>query len=634
VNGESKRMTEPGSVKEKVMKIFFMLFTCILACTLYFQFFVNTASVEVELTVAKKTDLKIYWAAENQQYSEKNMAAAIATPEKQHYTLSLTNIGKVAKLRIDTHSYVGEATLKSLVIRQEGWAPLVWSTAEQLAMLRPLQQIVESSIDDDGLRVLSSGTDSNFELQPAAERTGMDMVWLSLRLALIILAVVAVIYCASPLAINLRFVPMLLFGVWALIFTMAAVSKDNSHPDEYVHISAIKYYQDHWLPPQIDDPSIKNTFSAYGVSRLNNGEVYYLFAGKCHKFMQTFGIPEHFSLRLFNVCLFGLLVLYTIRNRYARMVAVPFLVSAQIWYIFSYCASDAFALFFAFLAAVELIDPGSLLHRYLKGDGWFAKLIGFVVLGTLLGIIFLLKKNYLPFVAFFYVVLLVKLFFTDQFFWEKKAAILRLLLLTCFGLCIFALRVGADYYVNGADREEKIAGVQEERAHNWYKPSTELQKKHVSLYRKARGATLEQIILIDRWFEQTFRSSFGVFGYFTISGSQGYYDLVRWSGVVLLLFVFAAVFRGGGLVGSGLAITALGISVGLIGIALYHSWTIDFQPQGRYLFPIVPIFGVLYGWNYRAISRRWFILALTPMFLLAMYSFIFEALLRIPRVTL
>jgi len=177
-------MTEPGSIKEKAMKIFFMLFTCILACTLYFQFFVNTASVEVELTVAKKTDLKIYWAAENQQYSEKNMAAAIVTPEKQHYTLSLTNIGKVAKLRIDTHSYVGEATLKSLVIRQEGWAPLVWSTAEQLAMLHPLQQIVESSIDDDGLRVLSSGGDSNFELQTAPERTGLDMVWLSLRLAL------------------------------------------------------------------------------------------------------------------------------------------------------------------------------------------------------------------------------------------------------------------------------------------------------------------------------------------------------------------------------------------------------------------------------------------------------------------
>ncbi len=614
------------------MKWFFAVLTCLLASALYFQFFVNTAAVEIELTVDQKTDFKIYWAGADQLYSEKNMAEVIATPERKHYSLFLTDIGKVARLRIDTHSYAGEATLKKLVIHQEGWAPITLSTAEQFAKLLPLHQIAESRIDNDGLWVLSSGLDGNFELLPAPEKQGLDLGWLLLRLALISGVVFSVLYCAAPLAINLRFVPVLLFGVWVLIITMAAVSKENSHPDEYVHMSAIGYYQDNWLPPLIDDPAIRNTFSAYGVSRLNNGEVYYLFAGKCHKFFQTFSIPEYFSLRLFNIGLFGLIVLYTIRNRYARMVALPFLVSSQIWYIFSYCASDAFALFFAFLAACEVVNPNSLLHRYLKGEGWGAKLFGFVSLGFLLGIIFLLKKNYLPFVVFFYLVLAVKLFLTEEFFWEKKAAIIRLLLITLVGLSIFGLRVGADYYVNGFDREEKILKLQEDMAHAWYKPGTELHKKHISLYRQARGTTLEEMIKIDRFFEKTFRSSFGVFGYFTVSGTQVYYDAVRWSGVLLLVLFFAAIFRGGGLVGSGLAIAALGVSGGLIGIALYFSWTIDFQPQGRYLFPLLPVFGILYGWNYTAINRRLLILGLAPMFLLAMYSFIFEALMRIPRV--
>lgn len=610
----------------------FTVLACLLACALYYHFFVNTASVEVELTVSQKTDFKIYWAGTDQLYSEKNMAEVVASPDRKHYSFYLTDISKVARLRIDTHSYKGEATLKQFNVRQEGWAPITMSTAEQFGKFLPLQQIAESRVDNDGLWVNSSGTDSNFELIIAPERKGLDFGWLLFRLAVIAGIVFVVLYCAAPLAINLRFVPVLLFGVWLLIITMAAISKENSHPDEYVHMSAITFYQDHWVPPVIDDPAIRHTFSAYGVSRLNNGEIYYLIAGKVYSFVQIFNIPDYLALRMFNVCLFGLIVLYTMRNRYARMVALPFLVSSQIWYTFSYCGSDAFSLFVIFLAGCEVINPRSLLHRYLKGEGWIARILGFVALSLLLGIIFLLKNNFLPFAVFLYIVLLVKLFLTDEFFWEKKAAILRLVLITCVGLGICGVRVSADYLINGFDRQEKIDRLADKVALPMYKPSTELQKKHVTLLRKARGATIKELIVIDYFFEQSFRSSFGVFGYFTIKGSPIYYDLVRWFGVFLLAAVLAAIFRGGGFLGSGLAIAAVGLSVGLLGASLYHSWTIDFQPQGRYLLPVLPIFGVLYGWNYLVINRRLLIFAVTPMFLLAMYSFIFDALMLIPRV--
>ncbi len=610
----------------------FTVLACLLACALYYHFFVNTASVEVELTVSQKTDFKIYWAGTDQLYSEKNMAEVVATPERKHYSFYLTDIGKVARLRVDTHNYKGEATLKKFNVRQEGWAQVTLSTAEQFGKLMPLQQIAESRVDNDGLWVNSSGTDSNFELIIAPERKGLDFGWLLFRLAAIAGIVFIVLYCFAPLAINLRFVPVLLFGVWVLIITMAAISRENSHPDEYVHMSAIAFYQDHWAPPVIDDPAIRHTFSAYGVSRLNNGEIYYLFAGKVYSFIKIFNVPDYLALRLFNACLFGLIVLYTIRNRYARMVALPFLVSSQLWYTFSYCGSDAFSLFVIFLTGCEVINPRSLLHRYLKGDGWGARILGFVALSFLLGTVFLLKNNFLPFAVFFYIVLLAKLFLTEEFFWEKKAAILRLVLITCVGLGICGVRVGADYLINGFDRREKIDRLAEKLAIPMYKSSTELQKKNTTLLRKARGTTIKELIVIDRFFEQSFRSCFGVYGYFTIKGPQVYYDLVRWFGIFLLATVLAAIFRGGGLLGSGLAIVALGLSVGLVGVSLYHSWTIDFQPQGRYLLPILPIFGVLYGWNYQVINRRLLIFAVTPMFLLAAYSFIFEALIRIPRV--
>ena len=631
VSVENNRNRVIDRMNGKWLQAAFALFVCCLACGLYYYFFVDKVYAEIELDVAQKCDFKIYWAEGDQLYSEKNMSVVIATPERKTYSLFLPSFGKISRLRIDTHNYQGEAILKKLVLQQEGWVPVTLATPEQFKALVPLFDIEEWGVGDEGLWVKSAGKDPNFELVLAPERQAMDVLWLVIRFLAIAALVVCVIYGAGPLAKDLRFVPVLVFGIWLLVIAMAGISKKNVHPDEYVHMSATDYYQDHWLPPIIEDPAIRNTYSVYGMSRLNNGEVYYLFSGKFEKFAKAFKLPEYLALRLFNVCLFGLIFLYTVRNRYARMAALPFLVTPQLWYIFSYCTSDAFALFFAFLAACEVIDPKSLLHRCLKGDSRFARLAGPIVLGVMLGIVFLLKKNFYPFIAFFYLCLAVKIFFTDQFYWEKKEAVLRLILITVIACGVFGIRTGADYWVNGPDRMEKIDNMAKEVADSWYNPNTELTQKHISLYRKARGVSLETVIIKDRWFERTFQTTFGVYGYFTISGSPDYYDLVRWCGVALLVFLFGNILLRGGLIGSGLAVAAFGLGVALIGASLYHSWTVDFQSQGRYLFPILPMLGIVYGINHEAINKRFFILFLMPMVILGLYSFIFEGLMRIPR---
>ena len=55
----------------KWMKWVFSAFVCLLACGLYYYFFVSKAYVEIELEVSQKTDFKIYWAGTGQLYSEK-----------------------------------------------------------------------------------------------------------------------------------------------------------------------------------------------------------------------------------------------------------------------------------------------------------------------------------------------------------------------------------------------------------------------------------------------------------------------------------------------------------------------------------------------------------------------------------
>jgi hypothetical protein len=617
----------------KLTHYLFPVVLCLLACTLYYSFFINTAHVEVELEVAKKSHFKIYWAEKGQFYSEKHMSMVTAHPGRSHYSFFLRDIKKIDRLRIDTHGYAGEATLKNLTIEQKGYTAITLSDSQDFGKLVPLAQVEDFRATDDGLWLRSTGEDPNFELLVDPEYLGIDLIRLFAEFGVIVFFVILIYRGVSSLAQDFLFVPVLLTGVWALIIVMAGISERNVHPDEYVHLYATSYYDDHWLPPVLEDESIRDSYSVYGFSRLNNGEVYYLFSGKFHKLLEEFKIPAYLSLRLFNVFLFGLILLYTVKNKYARIVAIPFLLSSQVWYLFSYCGSDAFALFITFLLGCELTIPTSMLNRYLKGD-WGRFLPNLLMLGILFGCLFLLKKNYYSFIAFFYLCLGAQLFFNTASPVERRTCLRRLVAVTIMGLLFFASHLAKDYVVNGLDRNVRIAALQEELADPWHKPSTELAKKNSSLYRKARGDTLKEIVINDRWFEKSFRSSFGVFGYLSISASRIYYDLVRWTGAGLLVFVFGSIFLRGGLVNSTLALSMLLMSAALIAVSLYFSWTVSFQPQGRYFFPIVGMLGILYARTHKVINQPLLVFGVSAMCFLGMYSFIFQALIRIPKVVL
>ncbi len=80
-----------------------------------------------------------------------------------------------------------------------------------------------------------------------------------------------------------------------------------------------------------------------------------------------------------------------------------------------------------------------------------------------------------------------------------------------------------------------------------------------------------------------------------------------------------------------LAALVMVMSIALIGASLHHSWTMDFQAQGRYLFPLLSMFGVLLGRCRTIFETRLFVLSVTQLYLLGLYSFIFVALMNIPR---
>jgi len=631
MNQEKELFTENFITRKKWVSALLILLICLVASILYYRLVFVIASVEIEIEVPQKTDLRVFWTEDGGHYSEHRMARVVIYPGKASYALRLTDLRQVDSLRIDPFAYAGKAIVKAVSFRQQGIEDIELSDEQLLQSLQPVNQIDEYHLGDRGIEISSSGNDPYFEIEVQLQQKELDWGRL-IRICTLICAIITIVsYWGNRLVVQFRFVPLLLFGVWLLIIAMAGISKKNAHPDEYVHMYATSYYQDNWLPPVVDNPEIRNSYSVYGVSRLNAREIFYVAAGKFEHLIEDLQLPTSLSKRLFNVILFGLIVLYTIHNRRARLVAVPLLLSSQIWYVFSYCNSDALGITVAFFAACQLVDSDSLLQRYLKGAGWGVNLAGILVTSTLIGVMFLLKKNYYPFAAFFFFCVFVKLFFTAEYYWERKQALFRFLLVTLLGLSLFGLRVGLDYQVNGVDRLEKIGALQEELAHYGYKPSTPLEEKNSSIKRMERGTSFKDLFYKLHWGEKTFQSSFGVFGYFTIAAPKQYYTLVRNCSILLCAFVFGSILVRGGLLEATTVVAALGVSLALVGVSAYLSWTVDFQPQGRYLFPVAAVLSIAYGLYDRLVNVQILSLGVMSLYILACYSFIFYGLMLIPK---
>ncbi len=607
----------------------FPLFLAFLLSFLYLALFENRAFVEVEIQVPKKTWFNIYWAGEGKGYSRMKRARVRVFPGREKYRFFLADLRKVHRLRIDPHKFRGEVLIKKLCIRQNGFLPLCFEHEGEFSRLRPIFHIGGIRWGPQGLQIRSTGNDPQLELQVQLSAAEKGRAVISARIAVIFAAVFFFFFCTHGYREDERFIPLFFLVALLLVVVMAAVSKENVHPDEYVHLDAARYYKTNWLPPAVDDPAIRHTYSVYGVSRLNNREISYLFAGKLARLLDPLHLKDYLSLRLFNVCLLAGVLLFVMRNRPAALIAAPLLISPQLWYVFSYCNSDALALVVAFAAGCQAALPGSMLNTYLNG-GTKNRAGVVLFLGFLCALLFQLKKNYYFFILFLFCYLFWRLFFLverqKRGDWLKRFAVVLLV-----GAAGAGFNVACDYSVNGFDKAEKIIEMREKLAEPIYKPSTPLEKKHTFLYRRARGISLAHIIHIDRWFEKTFRSGFGLYGYFTVAAVDSYYHCVRWLGIGFLLFLIGAVVLRGGPAGNLLLVLCLACSAALIGASLYHSWTADFQTQGRYIFPIIPMFCIVLHHFRRLMQDAVYRLFVSVMFLLSLYSFIFVALMRIPK---
>ena len=426
-------------------------------------------------------------------------------------------------------------------------------------------------------------------------------------------------------------ITILFFAAISLITTMAGISKFDAHPDEKVHVEAVKYYKKHWLPPKIDDPEITTSFSQYGRSRLLEYDPYYFLNGKLSALTDYIFSSSMFSMRIFNILLFLVLIILFIREKWdTKPFFLVLLLSPQIWYLFSYVNSDALAFFVSILIVFQIFKKNSLYNQYLAPEINYGQLKGALFMGTLVALQILSKVNFFLILVFWAVVAFQRIITITG---KRPKFIAKHLIVIAIASLLIAPRLIIDLSLYGTNKNELVAEHKEKNAHELFKPSNASDGvSYYGLLLKQKGVKLSELFSDEwNWHRTTIASFLGVYDYCLIGSPQSYYAIM-----LLLYFILLGYLTVKSLYKKPLDITLLPILffsffILITGLSLYASWVRDFQPQGRYLFAALGIMGYWFV-EYRDFNKTLFLKAIICIIaLIGIFDFVFVALENIPK---
>ena len=606
-----------------------VLFTIMLLS--YFYLFTNI-DVEMELQGTPEGEFQLFERGKNNGYRESLSKIVHVKQDMQKYDFSVADykfirpINPIVKLRLDPAKEPATITIKRIVIRQPGFKPVIVETSADFNKLVPLADIESMRHGPDGLEIVTSGEDAQLELTVKSEINYKFLVFV-LFFSPAVGLIVGILFGFFNNDGRFAYIPYFMTIILALT-VIASIICSNLHFDETVHVRAAAYYEDHWLAPEICNPGTLDTYSVYGNSRLNTFEIVYLLAGKFSRLLRFTELDHVIRLRLFNILLFLIILIACIINRDYRILALPLIISPQIWYTFSYFNSEAFSLSVLFFISWQVINQDSCLNQFVRNDNDPKKAIHVILLGLAFALTFLIKKNFYIVLIFFALYFFIKLINKD--YPNPLSALKRTSLILLIAISIFGLRYSLDVYVNGFDRKTKVAECKEKLAKPMYKVSTELNKKHPYLSLRDRGVSLRQLFSQRNWDLLTFASTFGIYNY-APAASKHYYKIVFLLVMGLSLSVCVSALTSLNRSNILLLLCFILCSAFLIGFSIWHSWVSDFQAQGRYLFPIFTMSGLLIFELLSSLNKRFHNFFIICLFLLGAYSYIFVFLIKMPK---
>lgn len=376
-----------------------------------------------------------------------------------------------------------------------------------------------------------------------------------------------------------------------LVVYSALYSEYGLHPDEGVSKAAVDYYLTHWLPPDMRSKAVENTFSVYGHSRLEESNIYYLLAGKVGHIFKSLGHCANYY-RMLNVCLYFIMCAVVIKNIWKESwLAICSIATPQLCYIFSYATSDACDYFWSFLLIYQVVAKDSMLNMALKNNYGRKKYLSLSFCGILSAFIFMGKANYYIVLLLVFIIFLFKLIRSESA--EKKRIMKDYAYILLVFSSVLVIRHSFDLYYYGLDRAKILAQVAEQNAEYQFRKSTPIEDRYSGLGLKERGVTLEELYDDYSFFIISYKSFFGVYGHMQFFSNNVYYLILGMAYALLILILIENVLIPFVKIGKIEYAFVMLIAPASVVLSIYHSWTGDFQPQGRYLLPMLMGIGYL-----------------------------------------
>jgi len=389
----------------------------------------------------------------------------------------------------------------------------------------------------------------------------------------------------------------------------AYIQKLSVSPDEGMRYQISEYIYHHGRMPVGSDPEILNVLwgNSYGFNPITP----YIIGGIFMK------ITSIFTTEAFALLMAARMpsILFGIGNAYVVMKLADRLFPEQEWYqwmmitissllpeavfICSYVNTDSMALFSTSLTAYMWVLG-------MKSDWSRKHCIG---LGIALSCCLLSYYNTYGFLLTSLVLfLLTSLHRTDKL--SGKARIKKTAGRALLVICVIAVLAGWWFVRNYILYNGDILGLDacnrcaELYAKEQFKPSNRL-----SLMQK--GITVEEMFKQYHWLRTSLVSFIAAFGYMTIFIAHWLNNLARFAlragliGIIFILRPSVLKFTVKKQWNKLILMIIMIISVILtVGISFYYSYTSDFQPQGRYLLPMLTCLAALTAYGY----QQWFAL--------------------------
>jgi len=368
-----------------------------------------------------------------------------------------------------------------------------------------------------------------------------------------------------------------------LVFLMAAKSPIDAHPDEMLHLLAGRYFQTHWLPPPVGAPQTAGSYSLWGFSYLDMGDVAHWLLGKAAAAGALFRATPAVAMRSLQVLLYVALVVWCLARARTFVPALGFLLlTPQLWYVFSYINADAlpFLLFTGLI--LELGWPESGIRAFWRSRE-AGPTAGVFAVGVLLGLLLTSKLNYLVGVVFLGVILV----------WLRGEIThwKRLTVPIAVAVAIAAPWSCYHAWINDFQTSTKVAAYADQVAAPELKPSAFASPQSFPLIMlRAKGVPVSDLVTTLDWPGLSFRSFSGLYGWMTIVAVPWVYRVFGALDAALLVILALPVAVRRARSTQLLFLGVLACAALVVAQSLYRSWVVNFQGQGRYLFPILPMF--------------------------------------------